>query len=213
MKLKGFIIALVCVIVAVAVLFASGVIITDRSAVLSAEGLNWNGNFYKSCSGIYDEGKTVAKTSDGNWNINEVKGDPEHNFVIARSGTDDALYVRSDYSVPDSGTPETVYLGSDQITDSEHCKILSDIFISDFGAFFLTASHSDVEEWIPLSIGYDSCPVAIFRGYLISYGGKYFFTVDLSYMTEKDDGSNSDFQVICKPIPENHYSVLNAYFD
>ena len=213
MKLKGFIIALVCVIVAVAVLFASGVIITDRSAVLSAEGLSWNGAFYKSCSGIYDEGKTVAKTSEGTWNINEIKGDPKHNFVVARSGIDDALYVRSDYSVPDSGTPETVYLGSDQITDSEHCKILSDIFISDFGAFFLTASHSDVEEWIPLSIGYDSCPIAIFRGYLISYGGKYFFTVDLSDMTEKDDGSNRNFQVICKPIPENHYSVLNAYFD
>lgn len=212
MKLKGFIIALVCVIVAVAVLFASGVIITDRSAVLSAEGLNWNGAFYKSCSGIYDEGKTVAKTSDGTWNINEIKGDPEHNFVVARSGTDDALYVRSDYSVPDSGTPETVYLGSDQITDSEHCKILSDIFISDFGAFFLTASHSDVEKWIPLSIGYDSCPIAIFRGYLISYGGKYFFTVDLSDMTEKDDGSGSPFTVICKLVNEDYFSAIDKYF-
>ncbi len=212
MKLKGLIIALACVTVAVAILFASGVIITDRSAVLSAEGLSWNGAFYKSCSGIYDEGKTIAKTSDGSWNINEVSCDSAHNFVVARSGTDDALYVRSDYAVPDSGSPETVCLGSENITDQEQCEILSDIYLSDTETVSITATHSDVDEWKSVYIGFDSCPVAIFRGYLISDGGEYFFTVDLTDMIEKDDGSGSPFTVICKLVNEDYFSAIDKYF-
>ncbi len=212
LKLKGLIIALACVTVAAAILFASGIIVTDRSAVLSAEGLSWKGDYYLPCTGYYREGKTLAKTSDGSWSINEVSGDGAHNFVVARSGTDDALYVRSDYIIPESGVPETVYLGSEQISDSEHCEILSDIYRSDTESFSLTASSSDVDEWIPVSIAYDSCPVAIFRGYLGSDGDEYFFTVDLSDMTEKDDGSGSPFTVICKLVNEDYFSAVDKYF-
>lgn len=79
--------------------------------------MNWNGVFYKSCSGIYEEGKTVAKTADGDRNINEVKGDTEHNFIVVRSFHDDSLLVRSDYKIPESGNPNVVYLGSKKIAN------------------------------------------------------------------------------------------------
>lgn len=209
---RKIIVAVLCLAVAVAVIFSSGLIVTDRSAVYSAEGLNWNGDFYKSCSGIYEEGETVAKTNDGTWNINAVKGDAEHNFVVARSLLDESLLVRSDYKIPENGIPNTVYLGTTKIGNTENKKILSDIFLNEGETFSLTATHNDVSQWQSVSIGYDECPVAIFRGYIGFADGKYFFTVDLSDMKEKDDGSNAPFTVICKYIDKSCYVMLNEYF-
>ncbi len=192
--------------------FASGVIITDRSAVYSAEGLNWNGAFYKSCTGFYEEGKTVAKTSDGNWNINEVKGDAKHNFVVARSFLDQTLLVRSDYKIPESGTPNAVYLGTKKITSREDCKIISDIFLNDSETFSVSATHEDVNNWQSVYIGFDGCPVAVFRGYIGFADENYFFTVDLSDMKEKDNGSNAPFTVLCKSVDKSCYAMLNEHF-
>lgn len=209
---RKIIVAVLCLAVAVAVIFSSGLIVTDHSAVYSAEGLNWNGAFYKNCSGIYEEGKTIAKTNDGTWSINAVSGDKNHNFVVARSFLDESLLVRSDYKIPESGIPNTVYLGTTKIGNTENKKILSDIFLNEGETFSLTATHNDVSQWQSVSIGYDECYVAIFRGYIGFTDGKYFFTVDLSDMKEKDDGSNAPFTVICKYIDKSCYAMLNEYF-
>lgn len=210
--LKKIIVAVLCLAVAVAVVFSSGLIVTDRSAVYSAEGLNWNGAFYKSCSGFYEEGKTIAKTSDGTWSINAVKDDADHNFVVVRSFLDDSLLVRSDYKIPESGNPNAVYLGTQKIESQEDCKIISEIFLSESETFSVSATHEDVNNWQSVSIGFDGCPVAVFRGYIGFADGKYFFTVDISNMKEKDDGSNTPFLVICKTVDESHYTVLDGYF-
>lgn len=212
MRHRKISIAAICLLAAITVLFASGVIVTDRSAVYSAEGLNWNGTFYKSCSGFYEEGKTIAKTSDGNWNINEVKGDTEHNFVAVRSFTDDSLLVRSDYKIPESGNPNMVYLGTKKIANREDCKIISDIFLNDSETFYVSATHEDVNNWQSVSIGFDGCPVAVFRGYIGFADGKYFFTVDLSDMKDKDDGSGIPFTVLCKSVDKSCYAMLNEHF-
>lgn len=210
---KKTVIATVCLIAVITVIFASGVIVTDRTAVYSAEGLSWNSSFYKFCSGIYEDGKTVAKTSDGSWNINEVKGDTDHNFVVVRSRLDDSLLVREDYKIPESGNPNVVYLGTAKIENAETQKIISDIVLNNGETFSLTATHKDVNNWQSVSIGYDGCPVAIFRGYIGFADENYFFTVDLTDMKEKDDGSGSDFTVLCKSVDEEHYFVLNEYFE
>ncbi len=212
MRHKKFFIVTICLLAVIIAVFASGVIVTDRSAVYSAEGLNWNGSFYKSCSGFYEEGKTIAKTSDGNWNINEVKGDTEHNFVVVRSGLDDFLLVREDYKIPESGIPNTVYLGTKKISNREDCKIISDIFLNDSETFSVSATHEDVNNWQSVSIGFDGCPVAVFRGYIGFTDGNYFFTVDLSDMKEKDDGSGEPFTVLCKSVDKSCYAMLNEYF-
>ncbi len=214
MKIKKSIavIFLAVAVISVAIFSSCGIVI-DRSALYSAEGLNWNGAFYKSCSGYYEEGKTIAKTADGNWNINEVEGDPEHNFVVVRSFTDESLYVRSDYKISESGTPGVVYFDSDKIENSEFAEILSDIYASDAETFSLSATHNDVGKWKSVSIGFDGCPVAIFRGYIGFADGKYFFTVDLSDMKEKDDGSGSPFTVICKSVDKSYYSLLDQHFE
>lgn len=77
-------------------LFSSGVIVFDHSGERRGEGsLYWNGCVYVPASGDYDEGRTIAKTTDG-WQINEVEGDPEHIYVVLRSFLDDYLLVRED---------------------------------------------------------------------------------------------------------------------
>lgn len=213
MKIKKSVAVIFLAVAVISVtLFASGVIITDRSAVYSAEGLNWNGAFYKSCSGIYEEGKTVAKTSDGNWNINEVKGDAEHNFVVVRSKLDDFLLVREDYKIPENGNPNAVYLETTKIGNAETQKIISDIVLNNGETFTLTATHDNVNKWQSVSIGFDGCPVAIFRGYIGFADENYFFTVDLSDMKEKDDGSGAPFTVLCKSVDKNYFPLLNEYF-
>lgn len=209
---KKIIAVAVCLAAAVTVIF-SACGITDRSAVYSAEGLRWNGTFYKTCSGFYEEGKTIAKTTDGNFDINEIENDPEHNFVVVRSFTDDSLFVRSDYNVPDSGNPNTVYLGTNKIENTADKNILSDIFLNESETFSLTATHNDVNKWQSVSIGYSGCPVAIFRGYIGFADGNYFFTVDLSDMKAKDDESGTQFTVVCKTINKKYDSLLNAYFN
>ena len=76
-------------------LISSGAIVFDHSGERWGEGLYWNGYYYVQTGGSYDEGKTIAKTTDG-WQINEVEGDPEHIYVVLRSFLDNYLLVRED---------------------------------------------------------------------------------------------------------------------
>lgn len=91
--------AAILVLLAAALFFrlvSSGAIVFDHSGERRGEGLYWNGYVYVPAGGDYDEGKTIAKTTDG-WQINEVEGDPEHIYVVLRSFLDNYLLVREDH--------------------------------------------------------------------------------------------------------------------
>ena len=76
----------------------SGLLVRDHSAQWIGQGsFSWQGRIYTMTSGDYREGRTIAKTEDGAFDINEVEGDPEHNYLVARTGTDQALYVWEEY--------------------------------------------------------------------------------------------------------------------
>ena len=90
--------AAILLLLAAALLFwlvSSGAIVFDHSGERRGECLYWNGYVYVPAGGDYDEGKTIAKTTDG-WQINEVEGDPEHIYVVLRSFLVDYLFVRED---------------------------------------------------------------------------------------------------------------------
>lgn len=77
----------------------SNLLVRDHSARWVNQGsFSWQGRIYTMTSGDYREGRTIAKTEDGAFDINEVEGDPEHNYLVARAGTDQALYVWEEYS-------------------------------------------------------------------------------------------------------------------
>ena len=91
--------AAILLLLAAALLFwlvSSGAIVFDHSGERRGECLYWKGYVYVPAGGDYDEGKTIAKTTDG-WQINEVEGDPEHIYVVLRSFLDDYLFVREDH--------------------------------------------------------------------------------------------------------------------
>ena len=51
----------------VVLLIANGIIVFDHSGVRRGEGVYWNNTLYVLCSGEYTEGKTIAKTNDGQY--------------------------------------------------------------------------------------------------------------------------------------------------
>ena len=54
---------------------------------------------YESTPGLYDESDTVICYTDDGDTVYEVVGDPEHNYVVARSFLDDYLHVKKNYAV------------------------------------------------------------------------------------------------------------------
>ena len=90
-------------------LWDKGVFVTDHSAQVIIEDMNWNDKGYSVVSGKYTEGRTIAKSKDGGWKINEVKEDLTHTFVVARSFLDRYLYAADDYDVPKSGNITKVF--------------------------------------------------------------------------------------------------------
>ena len=134
MKLKlskfaiiGMCVAFVMVIVVLLLLWRMGVFVTDRSAAVYIEHMTWKGQSYSQISGQYTEGRTIAKSEDGSWKINEVKEDPSHTFVVARSFLDDRLYVSDDYTIPTDGEITTICWNREYIEDKEFIKALSEI--------------------------------------------------------------------------------------
>ena len=76
---------------------------------------------YESTSGLYDESDTVICYTDDGDTVYEVVGDPEHNYVSARSSWNAQLYVKEGYRV-DKTAVEGYFFGliySDFISGKE----------------------------------------------------------------------------------------------
>ena len=107
-RMSKFTVICLCIFFLMIILFFvwlwnSGAFTFDHSAKVGFEGMVWNNKNYSTISGEYTEGKTIAKSEDGSWKINEIKEDPSHTFVVARSFSNQYLYVSDDYTVPTSG--------------------------------------------------------------------------------------------------------------
>ncbi len=199
------------------VLILNGVIVFDRSAVLNSEELYWNNNTYVVCSGIYSEGKTIAKTTDGQWDINEVKEDPSHTFVVVRSFLDDSLYVRKDYQIPQSGDTHTVCLDGSKIEDASFLDAISQIYFSNKETVEHTTNDihlkTDNQDLRSIYVGFNECPIAVFMGYIGKIDGEWLVIKDLSALKENDDGKEIPFQIECQKIDQKHIPILENRFN
>ena len=198
-------------------LLLNGVIVFDRSAVLNSEELYWNGNTYISCSGIHSEGKTIAKTADGKWNINEIKEDPSHTFIVVRSFLDDSLYVRKDYQIPQSGDADIVYLDGNKIDDESFLDAVSQIYFSNEETVEHTTNDihlkTDTQDMRAVYVGFNDCPVAVFMGYIGKIDGEWVIITDLSALKENDDGSGTPYKIECQKINQKHIQILENHFN
>ena len=189
-------------------LFTNGIIVLDHSGVRRGEGVYWNDVLYVPCSGEYSEGKTIAKTTDG-WQINEVKEDPSHTFIVLRSFLDQSLLVREDYSIPTFGEITTLFWNRRVITDEEFKLTVTEILSNakaDYehmtdGIFQL----KDNQKMRLLCAGYNGCPIAT------EYIG-YMGTVDDTWYLTMNQPVSEFGKVSCYTIPEEYTDTLNRYF-
>ncbi len=200
----------------VMVLQSLGFFVTDRSVEVYLEEMVWNGREYTEASGEYSEGKTIARSKDG-WNLNEVKEDPSHNFVVIRSFLDQYLYVASDYTIPKSGEVTKVCWNGKYITNKKFIDAVTKIEaerVTSFeyeteGIYMLT----DNQHMRKLVFAYEGCPVATERkGYMGKVNGEWVITTYISPDQFNEDGSDKPYSVSCYIIPEEYASILEKYF-
>ncbi len=193
-------------------LWHSGVFVFDRSAIVYAEGMTWKGQNYVSIGGEYTEGRTIAKSKDG-WSINEVKEDPSHTFVVARSFIDQFLYVSDDYTVPTSGEVTKICWDREYIEDKEFIKALSEIdatkttsFDYETEAIFILNENQCME---PIYFAYENCPIAtVYKGYLGKINGNWAITTERN----NEESSPNPNAVSCYAIPDKYSQILEKYF-
>ena len=224
MKLKLSKIAVICLCVFFAIvigvfilLLNSGAFVLDRSAKVGFEGMVWNGRSYSTTSGEYSEGRTLAKSEDGSWNINEVKEDPSHTFVVARSFLDQYLYVADDYTIPTSGKITNVCWNGDYIDNKEFLEAMSQIDIARTTSFdyetegiFILNNNQRMKS---LYFAYEDCPIAtINKGWLGKINDSWVITTYISSDQNNEDGSPKPYKVGCYSIPEKYSKILEKYF-
>ena len=198
-------------------LWNSGVFVFDRSAKVGVEGMIWNGKNYSTVSGQYTEGRTIAKSEDGSWEINEVKEDPSHTFVVARSFLDQYLFVSDDYTIPTSGKITTVCWNGKYIKDKEFIDAISQIEIKKTTSFDYETEAifrlNDNQRMKALYFAYEDCPVAtVNNGWLGKINGKWVITTYVSSDRHNEDGSLKPHKVGCYSIPETYSQILEKYF-
>ncbi len=187
-------------------LYCNGVFISGSSAKVGAEALEFNGRTYIPVgSDNYTEGKTIAR--DGDWKIKEIKQDPSHSFVVARSYTDQTLYVAEDYTVPASGAITKAYWNRREIKDTAFLDTISEIIAKKETTFSFETDGiftvTDSQKLRKLYLAYENCPVAtFFCGYLGKANGKWVITTS----------ENTFGTVECYEIPLNYTESLEKYF-
>lgn len=198
-------------------LWYSGVFITDRSAKVGFEGMVWNGKNYSTISGEYTEGRTIAKSEDGSWDINEIKEDPSHKFVVARSFLDQYLYVSDDYTVPKSGKITKVCWNEKYIQNKDFLKAMAEIDAAKTATFdyetegiFMLTENQHMRR---LYFAYDECPIATeYKGYMGKVNGKWVITTYISSDQNNPDGSPKPYSVTCYSIPDKFFNILEKHF-
>ena len=213
-KKVKFSVAVVSVVLVVAALIVGalwhfGAFITDCSAVVGLESLEWQGRTYSPRYGKYDLGRRIAKTTNG-LDVYEIKGDPEHNFLLVSSFVDSTLYVSDDYEIPTCGRLTGANWNFKDITDKEFLNAVAAIlaeshvqggYKSPYGGLFV---ENEVQNLEALYVAYENCPVAtVNMGFMGKLSGKWIITVEVS-----PDRSACKYY----NIPDQYVGILERYF-
>ena len=94
-KMLMFGIIFVCILLCIKLVTCIG----RKHAYFQGQILYIDGEEYEETSGFYKESNTVISRTDNGFTIYEVVGDPEHNYVVARSFLDNYLHVKKNYAV------------------------------------------------------------------------------------------------------------------
>lgn len=216
---------LLIILIVSLVLTMNGVIVTDYSARIVGESVEWNNRTYHPLPGCYSEGKTIALAPDIkgrillDWSftqVNEVEEDPSHTFIVLRSFLDDRLYVADDYAIPKEGDITCVYLRYDRFDDAEICKIISEILASQNETFEYETENmyglTDTQRMRTLYVGYDGCPIGTEpKGHLGKINGKWTWALPSpDYPNSHGDGKS--VTKLCRLVDERYAQQLEKCF-
>ena len=197
-------------------LLISGLLVLDNSAQyfngIEEKNLYWKGTKYVPAGGEYNEGMTLAKTSDGCWSVNAIKEDSSHTFVVVRSFSDQQLFVREDYAIPKEGKVTSVNWNYQKITDVVFCQALNEICNGEGDTFEYKTDGiyrlTETQQMKQVYLGFNGCPISTeYRGYMGKINGQWVLTVTLS-----DTFKNGSYIYTCKVIPEHYIQLLQKYF-
>ncbi len=197
-------------------LWEGGAFIFDRTATVSSNYVIWNGKEYSHTSGDYTEGRVLAK-GNADWVITEVKEDPSHTFIVARSFLDQYLMVLDSYTIQTEGELTTVSWNGNYIKDSAFIEAIKEIEAKKATSFTYETDGiyklTDGKLMRPLYFAYEGCPVAsVFGGYMGQVDGKWVITTYISNDKRNEDGSPKPYSVSCYEIPNEYWDVLLKYF-
>ena len=140
----------------------------------------------------------------------EIKGDPEHNFLLVSSFVDSTLYVSDDYEIPTCGRLTGANWNFKDITDKEFLNAVAAIlaeshvqggYKSPYGGLFV---ENEVQNLEALYVAYENCPVAtVNMGFMGKLNGKWIITVEVS-----PDRSECKYN----NIPDQYIGILERYF-
>lgn len=207
-KIVIFAIIIIAIFAAAAVNYFS----VDRTATYAGNKLEWKGVSYIEISGEYSEEKTIAKTKDGRWDINEVKEDETHTFVVARSFLDQYLLVREDYKIPKNGRVTSVFVEHSKINKEDFCRAIEKIIVED-GELFTIKTDNIYSKASQICLSYENCPVGTeyvgFIGFINNYW--VYITPIKGDIMLNSDGTPREYPVDCKIINEEYVPVIELY--
>lgn len=211
-RTAAIILTAMIVLLASALLLRGG-IAADNSGETDGERLYWNGTTYIYCAGKYTEGETIAKTKDG-WEINAVKEDDSHTFVVLRSFTDQYLMVNEDFHIPDDGDLSVAVWNGERIAVAEFCDALSEILQNATTNYQYETDNifelKDGQKMRELYVGYDNCPVAtLYAGHLGTVNGEWYLTTADPF--ENGSYGGKTHTVYCYSVPLKYVAVLEKY--
>lgn len=218
-KIAFTVAAIACVFVW---LFTNGIVFTDNSAVYRGEegGLIWRGRSYVSMGNPcnYTEGKRIAKTEDGSFNIKEVVQDDSHTFIVLRSFLDQRLYVAEDYEFQTEGELTSVCCDGRYSRKEELLQAICEIesgkksdFVYETENLFVLSENQRLKM---IYYGYNGSPLATqYKGYIGKVNGKWVITVNVTAIYDENDEYSMPlkYSVDCYEIPKEYISVLEKF--
>ena len=209
MNKKTIIILSICCIFLIAII--SRYYSIDRTAIYKGNKLEWKGVTYIETSGNYSEGNTVAKTKEGNWDINEVKEDETHTFIVIRSFLDQYLFVREDYKIPKSGNVTSVFIQHTRINNEDFCRAVEKIIVED-GEKFIIETDNLYSKASEIWLSYENCPVETKNAGFIGFiNNNWVYVGPINTWIRNEDGSPKKYAVNCKIINKDHLQIIESH--
>ncbi len=113
-------------------------------------------------SPFVSKGRKKKNAEIDNWNVYEIKEDPNHIFLQLKSFTGEQYLVREDYQIPTEGKVSCVYVDGRRINDRKITEAFDEILTTEYDDcidYYVSGNKEEQEKWMHFVIGYEDCPV------------------------------------------------------